>query len=46
MSVASTHPLWLDSMYRDGFTFYAFVVNVKIKGYFHPITGHEGPEVE
>jgi hypothetical protein len=31
---------------RDSFTFYAFVVNVKIKGKVHPIIGHEGPEVE
>jgi hypothetical protein len=46
MSFAGTHPLWLDGIYRDSFTFYAVVVNVKIKGKFHPVTGHEGPEVE
>jgi hypothetical protein len=46
MSVASAHHLCLDGMYRDSFTFYAFIVNVKIEGKVHSTTGHEGPEVE
>ena len=46
MSVASANPLCLDGKFRDSFTFYAFVVNVKIEGKVHPTTGHEGPEEE